>query len=168
MSMFPLVVFDEIPLSQANECLVKWGHKMGPLNRPMMGSVNSGGGNSAHALIVEGEIMAVVCTSSLITPNVAKHPEMTRSNTVELSRLCSSSPHFNRVALRLWRECVFRPLKHRFAVSYQDMGLHTGATYRNDGWKKIAESRSGTDRRSGRAGRTKAIWMFEAEVACPV
>lgn len=80
--------------------------------------------------------------------------------TVELSRLCSSSPHLCRVTLRLWREAVFRKLKKPYAISYQDAKLHTGNTYRFDGWRKIGTSRSGPDTRSGRKGRSKVIWMF--------
>lgn len=163
MSLFPLSVFDEIPLHEANTALVQWGHKMGPINRPMNGSVTSGGGDTAHGLKFCGELVAVVTTSSLISPNVAGRPDLTRENTIELSRLCSSSPHLCRVALRLWREFVFRPLRWSFAISYQDANLHTGATYRFDGWKEIGKSRSGTDARSGRKGRSKVIWMYEKE-----
>jgi hypothetical protein len=124
-----------------------------------------GGGDTAHGLKFEGELVAVVTTSNLCRENVAKHPGLTRMNTVEMSRLCSSSPFLCRVALRMWREFVFRPLKQPFAITYQDMDRHTGATYRNDGWKKIGESRSGTDSRSGRKGRNKAIWFYEARQA---
>jgi len=160
-SLFPLVWFDQIDLSVANDCLQTWGHLMGPINRPMNGSVVSGGGDTAHGLVLDGVLQAVTVTSTLIRENVAQHPEMTRENTIELSRLCSLSPHLCRVALRLWRESVFRPLRYRFAISYQDLDRHTGNTYRLDGWKVIARSRSGTDTRSGRPGRRKAIWMFE-------
>lgn len=161
MSLFPLVTFDSVSVDQANECLSEWGHKMGPINRPMNGTVISGGGNSSHALRFEGQIVAVTVTSTLIRENVAGRTDLTRANTIELSRLCSSSPHLCRVALRLWREFVFRPLKHQFAISYQDAKLHNGNTYRFDGWKEIGKSRSGTDTRSGRPGRSKVIWCFE-------
>lgn len=161
--LFPLVTFDEIPLADANRCLVEWGHKMGAINRPMNGSVTSGGGDTAHGLKFEDKLVAVTTTSSLITPNVAGRPDLTRENTIELSRLCSSSPHLCRVVLRLWREFVFRPLHWPFAISYQDSKLHTGATYRFDGWKEIGKSRSGTDTRSGRPGRSKVIWCFEKQ-----
>lgn len=160
MGMFPLVTFDEIPLADANAALVNWGHAMGPLNRPMRGSFVSGGGDTAYGLTIEGTLLAVVTMSSLIRENVAGRPDLTRDNTVELSRLCSSSPHLCRVALRLWREAVFRKLKTPYAISYQDAKLHTGNTYRFDGWKKIGTSRSGPDARSGRKGRSKVIWMF--------
>lgn len=158
--LFPLVTFDEIPLARANECLVAWGHKMGPINRPMNGSVVSGGGDTAHGLTFEGQLVAITTTSSLVSPNVAGRPDLNRSNTIELSRLCASSPHLCRVALRLWREFVFRPLDEPFAMSYQDANLHTGATYKNDGWQIIGKSRSGTDTRSGRKGRSKVIWLY--------
>src|SRR5271154_2656092 len=112
--MFPLVTFDEIPLERANECLVAWLHKMGPINRPNFG------GETSHGLSYQGELVAITTTSSLISANVANRDDLTRANTIELSRLCSSSPHLCRVALRLWREFVFRPLKYQFAISYQD------------------------------------------------
>lgn len=162
--LFPLVLFDEIDFDLANDRLVEWGHKIGAINRPMNGSVVSGGGDTAHGLTICGELVAVTVTSSLVSPNVANRKDLTRENTIELSRLCSSSPHLCRVALRLWREAVFRPLKYPFAISYQDKNLHSGNTYRFDGWKVIGESRSGTDTRSGRKGRSKVIWCFEKGV----
>ncbi|HEY0983544.1 hypothetical protein [Schlesneria sp.] len=161
--LFPLVTFDEILLEQANNALLAWGHKMGPINRPMNGSVVSGGGDTAHGLMFEGELVAVTTTSTLIRSNVAARPDLNRTNTIELSRLCSCSPHLCRVALRLWREFVFKPLQIPFAISYQDKKLHTGATYKNDGWSRIGESRSGPDTRSGRQGRSKVIWMYAAD-----
>lgn len=159
--LFPLSAFDETDIDHANRCLIEWGHKMREINRPMNGTVVSGGGDTAHALQYEGRIVAVTVTSTLISENVAGRPDLVRSNTVELSRLCSSSPHLCRMALRLWREFVFRPLKYQFAMSYQDANLHKGSTYRNDGWKIIGKSRSGTDTRSGRKGRSKIIWLYE-------
>jgi hypothetical protein len=153
--MFPLAAFDHIDLATANELLEAWGHKMGPLNR----------GNSAalhcHALYAHAQPTAVVCTSSLIRECVGGgNQHLTRANTVELSRLCASNKWANRVALRLWRELVFPQLGYAHAISYQDAALHTGATYRMDGWKAIGTSSSGTDSRSGRKGRRKRIWLW--------
>jgi hypothetical protein len=153
--MFPAVVFDSVPLVEANRMLVDWGHKMGALER----------GNSAalqcHALFVHGEPMAVVCTSSLIREVVGgglRH--LTRQNTVELSRLCAAERWACRVALRLWREVVFPGTGYVHAITYQDTALHTGNLYRFDGWHRAGYSSSGTDSRSGRKGRRKAIWLW--------
>lgn len=160
MSLFPLVTFDQINLETANRLLVLWQHQMGPLNRPMNGGLLSGGGDVAHGLQFEGEFVAVTTTSSLIRENVAGFPHLNRSNTVELSRLCACRPGLCRVALRLWREFVFAPLGIPWAISYQDHHRHTGDVYRFDGWTKIGASRSGPDRRSGRKGRNKRIWLW--------
>lgn len=155
MSLFPLATFDEIELAEANELLIRWAHKMGPLNR----------GNSSalhcHALFCNGEPVAVVTTSILIRETVAGLPYTNRANTIELSRLCAGAPWACRVALRLWREVVFPATGYRYAVSYQDANLHTGNVYRFDGWKRVAYSHSGTDSRSGRKGRNKYVWLWE-------
>ncbi len=44
--------------------------------------------------------------------------------------------------------------------SYQDADMHSGNTYRFDGWTRIGFSSSGTDIRSGRKGRRKWIWHW--------
>lgn len=161
-ALFPLATFDAISINEANRLLAEWGHAMGPLNRPMQGSLLSCGGDAAHALFHEGRPVAVVTTSNLIGSHVAGHPEMTRENTCELSRLCASRRDLCRVALRLWREFVWSPMSGRFpwAISYQDANLHKGDVYRFDGWEAIGASRSGADRRSGRQGRNKVIWRW--------
>lgn len=152
--MFPLISFEAIELSAANELLVLWNHKMGPITR----------GNAvgwSHALFHEGKPVAVVCTASLIREVVGGGLAwMDRGNTIELGRLCAARPGLCRVALRLWREFVFPSLGYTYAISYQDADLHTGHTYRNDGWKRCGYSRSGTDSRSGRKGRNKWIWVW--------
>jgi antitoxin VapB len=156
MSMFPAATFDAITLAEANRCLIEWGHRMGPLER----------GNSAalhcHALIVHGVVVGLACTSSLIRECVGGGlGHMTRGNTVELSRLCALEPWACRVVLRLWREVVFPQLGYRWAISYQDADIHTGNTYRFDGWRREGFSSSGTDQRSGRRGRRKWIWVWQ-------
>lgn len=155
--MFPLASFDSVDLSLGNELLGRWGHRMGPLER----------GNSqaehCHLLRVHGEPVAVACTSSLIRERVGGGlGYMTRANTVELSRLCAGEPWANRVALRLWRECVFPGTGATWAISYQDADMHSGNTYRFDGWRRAGFSSSGTDSRSGRKGRRKWIWVWPA------
>lgn len=91
---------------------------------------------------------------------------MTRANAVELSRLCAERKHLCRVALRLWREFVFPALSADVAISYQGADLHTGATYRFDGWQRAAYARAGgDDPRSGRKARNKWIWIWPPEAA---
>lgn len=156
----PIVAVREIELSDANRALVDWGHRMGACRRPH-------GNRWAHGLFADSELVAVTVTCSLISPTCAG---LDRSEAVELARLCAERPDLCRVMLRLWREFIFPPLsKHRgfqWAVSYQDEALHTGDTYRFDGWVRLKErARSGTDTRSGRPGRTKAIWGWHADPA---
>jgi antitoxin VapB len=151
--MFPLVTFDSIPLNEANQLLVKWGHKMGPINRPM-------GIAQAHGLIYDQQLVAVVISADLVSPTVGGASFLNRDNAIELARVCAREKDWNRVALRLWRLAVFPGFKKNYAVSYQDAKLHTGDLYRFDGWTKCGYSHSGTDRRSGRKGRDKFIWVW--------
>ena len=156
----PLVTFDQIDLSEANACLRSWGHKMGEFRR----------GNDSqdvhYAMFEEGRPVAVTLASGLVRECVGGDgaEQLNRSNTIELARLCAARPHLCRAALRLWREFVFPRLGYRFAMSYQDADLHNGNTYRFDGWQRIAFARGGgTDARSGRKGRDKWVWVWEAQ-----
>lgn len=155
MSMFlpPLADFEQITLEQANECLVAWGHKMGPLNRPT-------GGGWVHALRHHGKPVAIAAADVLIRETSAG---FTRDEAIELARVCAVRRDLNRVVLRLWREFVFPCLGRPWAVSYQDAALHSGDLYRFDGWVKVGRSSSGTDKRSGRKGRNKVIWGWCAD-----
>lgn len=154
--IFPDVVFRPIDRGTLNQCLVAWGHKMGPVRRPTVGW--------SHALLVDGEPVAVVATDTLIRPRVAG---LSRHDAIELSRLCAARPDLSRVILRLWRGLVFPILCQEcgfvWAVSYQDAAIHSGNLYRFDGWVRLATSRSGTDPRSGRKGRRKVIWGWRDE-----
>lgn len=150
-----LVSFDPIPLADANHYLMSWGHQMGELHRGNQGAL-------CHALFHGGHPVAVTTASRLIAPVVGNCPWLTRDRAIELSRLCAERAGLCRVALRLWREFVFPALGFPFAVSYQDADLHTGATYRFDGWQRVGKSRSGTDTRSGRPGRNKWVWQWPA------
>jgi hypothetical protein len=48
----------------------------------------------------------------------------------------------------------------------QDAAQHRGNLYRFDGWRRAGYSRAGgTDRRSGRPGRHKWIWVWPPEAA---
>lgn len=63
MSFLPFVTFDAVSLEVANAQLQKWGHRMGPINRPMSDTV-------AFALMHEGRPVAVTTHSGLIRENV--------------------------------------------------------------------------------------------------
>lgn len=151
--LIPSVSFVAITLAEANRLLELWGHKMGPCQR----------GNSrgwSHALVHEGEAVAVTITATLIRETVGGAPHLNRGNCIELARLCACRPSLCRVVLRLWREFVFPALPYEFAMSYQDADLHSGNTYRFDGWERVSYSSSGPDTRSGRKGRRKWVWVW--------
>jgi hypothetical protein len=156
----PMVTFEPVQLAYANEMLSVWGHKMGPCVR----------GNArgwSHALIHEGNPVAVCITATLIRDAVGNAPGLNRTNTIELARLCASRSGLCRVAIRLWREFVFPALGYEYAISYQDADIHNGNTYRFDGWQRVARSRSGTDSRSGRIGRDKWVWLYPRDPLRP-
>lgn len=155
--LLPPVTFEQIALTEANACLIAWGHKMGPLER----------GDADHmphfVLRHEGRPVAVAMASRLVREVVGGgNQHLTRANTCELSRLCAERPGLSRVALRLWREFTFPQLGYTHAISYQDADMHSGNTYRFDGWERIGFSSSGTDQRSGRKGRRKWIWLWSS------
>lgn len=153
--MFPLASLEPIPVARANELLAQWEHAMGPCNRPWQASA------FAHALLVHGEPVAVTITAGLIASRVAGVANVTRDNAVELARLCSSERWACRVMLRLWREVIWPGTGADYAVSYQDADLHSGNTYRFDGWQRVAYARAGgTDRRTGRKARNKWVWIW--------
>lgn len=149
----PIAALVPITLDQANELLIAWEHKMGPLNR-------GNGYWRCYALLHNELPVAVATTSTLIRETVATLPMLNRNNAIELSRLCAIRPGLCRVMLRMWREFVFPTLKFPYAISYQDADAHTGNTYRFDGWKRAGYSHSGTDSRSGRKGRDKWVWVW--------
>ncbi len=149
----PAVAFDPIDVREMNTCLVAWGHKMGPLNRPA-------GVQHAYGLIVGGSIVGVVGTSDLAAERVSG---FNRQQAIELSRVCAERPDICRILVRLWREFVFPHFSQPWAVSYQDAALHSGDLYRFDGWIRLSRSHSGADTRSGREGRDKWIWGWRAD-----
>ena len=153
-SFLPLCSFERIELVQANKLLLDWQHKMGALQRGNQDAI-------CYGLFHEGVPVAVTTASNLITSHAGGGLDyLKRENTIELSRLCASRSGLCRVALRLWREFVFQFLPFEYALSYQDADLHSGNTYRFDGWQRLGYSRSGTDTRSGRPGRNKWIWVY--------
>jgi hypothetical protein len=158
---FSIARFTPISLDEANVALTAWNHKMGVLHRGNQGAV-------CHGLFHREELVAVTTVSDLIREADLEGFAMVRSSCCELSRLCAARPGLCRVALRLWREFVFPSLGYQHAISYQDADLHSGNTYRFDGWKRIAFSCSGTDAQSGRKGRRKWIWVWPPSGENPV
>jgi hypothetical protein len=155
MNLFrPTASFESASLEAVNLLLEKWGHKMGPLRRGNQGAI-------CHILFHGDEPVAVTCASTLIASVVGGGlQELTRDNSVELSRLCAVRSGLCRVALRLWREFVFPALGYKHAISYQDADLHNGHTYRFDGWQRAARSRSGVNTRNQKPGRDKWVWVY--------
>lgn len=53
-----------IPLTrgQANDCLTRWEHVLGPCDRPFE--------QNQHGLVVAGEIIAVTVTGGIVSPNL--------------------------------------------------------------------------------------------------
>lgn len=144
----------QIERKDADRALVAWEHKMGPCNRPM-------GVLKAHGLFAHGKLCAVTVTADLVAASCAG---LSREHAVELARLCAERSDLCRVMLRLWREFVFPYFGREWAVSYQDEALHSGDTYRFDGWVRLQEhASSGTDQRSKRKGRTKTVWGWHAD-----
>lgn len=158
----PMVGVYPIDPDYANVLLVKWKHKLGPVNRPFR--------QEAFALEMDGEPIAVAVSGSIVNGPVAgyEHDEV-----VELTRLASSVSWANRIMLRVWREvCAPRwkcwPVKA--AVSYSHNALHAGSLYRLDGWEAVktdaggrtAMLNRGQRRYTGedpRAGK-KTLWVW--------
>jgi antitoxin VapB len=149
------VTWRGIGLPEANAALEAWSHKMGGMHRPCAADV------AAHGLLHDGRLVAVACTAGLIRETVAGAPWLNRGNAVELARLCADRTSLCRVALRLWRVFTFPTFGRAYAVSYQDADLHSGNTYRFDGWQRVSFARAGgEDRRSGRKARNKWVWVW--------
>ena len=151
----PLASFDLIGREEANECLERWGHKMGPLNRPLFRAPID------YGLREKGELIAVACSDTLIRETCG----LDRQTGFELSRLCAAAPRLSRVMLRLWTEIgypeICRAWGPKWAISYQDATQHKGDLYRFDGWVRLGYSSGGADPRAGAGtvnARRRVIW----------
>lgn len=142
---------DEI--AEANDLLVRWGHKLGKVERPFR--------QEAYALEVDGVPISVAISASTVSKTVrgaltrkvngGKRGETfevpvcyRRTEVVELARLGSDPayPWASRVMLRLWRSVLAQrwdcwPVVA--AVSYSHNRYHDGELYRFDGWELINE-----------------------------
>jgi antitoxin VapB len=158
MLITPVCHIEAIDRDRLNSLLVEWGHKMGPYNRPSYAI------EAHHALMHHGTPVAVTAASDTVREVVGK-TGIRRDQCVELARLCACRPHLCRAMLRLWREFIapaVAAVHHRqIAISYQDADLHSGQTYRFDGWRVIGRGGGGgTDARTGRRSRDLRIWAY--------
>lgn len=156
MLVAPIAHVEAIDRSELNRLLEAWEHRMGLLTRPCYAI------EAHHALFQNGEPVAVTAAGDTVR-EVIGQTGIRRDEAVELIRLCAARRHLCRVMLRLWREMIFPPIaaRHgrRIAISYQDEALHSGDTYRFDGWIVLGKGGGGgADRRTGRAGRKMRIW----------
>jgi antitoxin VapB len=158
----PVAHIEAIDRATLNRCLSAWGHRMGEFTRPSYAI------EAHHALFHHGEPIAVTAASETVRETIGD-TGISRFEVVELARLCAMRPHLSRPMLRLWRELLFPDIAaahgRAFAVSYQDEALHTGDVYRHDGWLKIGKGgRGGPDSRTGRLGRSLAIWGWPRKI----
>lgn len=162
----PIAHLEAIDRAAANELLDAWGHRMGAYARPNFTI------EAHHALFEHGQPVAVAMAGETVREVIGK-TGLRRDQCVELVRLCAARPGLCRVMLRLWREMVFPALSEvhtrPFAVSYQDESLHSGDTYRFDGWVPIGKGGGGgPDSRTGRLGRKMKIWGWPQSIAAAV
>jgi len=134
MLILPVVHIEAIDRAELNRWLSAWGHRMGEFHRPSYAI------EAHHALMHNGRPVAVTAASETVR-EVVGQTGIRREQCVELARLCAARPHLCRAMLRLWREFVFPAVadvhRRQIAISYQDADLHTGQTYRFDGWRMI-------------------------------
>jgi hypothetical protein len=172
------VALQEIPLGDANDLLVAWGHYLGACRRPF--------GEQAWGLLVDGRPVAVAVSASIVSAQVSRYApdpgdlvpveSWGRSELVELARLCAADRWATRVMVRLWREVAapawpYWPVTAAVAYSHNDR--HEGRIYRFDGWERIT-ARAGTSggggawtrpRRQGDAARgAKTLWLWRYHV----
>jgi antitoxin VapB len=142
MLIDPLVSFDLIDRDEANECLVRWGHKMGANNRPLYRAPIDFG------LREMGELQGVICCDTLIRETCG----LNRHTGFELSRLCAAAPRISRALIRLFTEfaypAIVRTWGTPWAISYQNAKMHRGDLYRFDGWLRLRETSGGSDPRA--------------------
>ena len=158
----PFVSFDTIGRDEMNDCLVAWGHQMGPIERPEYRRPVD------FVLRENGEPVAVMAADPLIRPTCG----FTRADAFELSRLCAARHGLCSMAMKLWRTfaypAIVRAWGAPWVVSYQDAARHTGTLYRFDHWLIVGYSTSGSDPRAlpGTASvRRKKIWGWNADAA---
>lgn len=129
----PIAGVYPIGMGEANELLVRWEHRLGPINRPFR--------SEAYALMLDQRPVAVAVSTSIVNGPVAGYE---RQEVVELGRLCAEPGNrwANRVMLRVWREVAAPRWKCwpvKAAVSYSHNAMHRGDILRTDGWTKVRD-----------------------------
>ena len=166
----PVAGLTKVDLDWANVLLARWGHNLGPVNRPFR--------SEAWVLEIESVAVAVAVSASIVSEHVTgtDHGEavtLRRDEVVECARLCSDPAQnwATRPMLRLWREVAaprWACWPVRTAVSYSQNQRHEGNLYRWDGWTKIADncgsSGGGAWSRKRQAGDAvhgkKSLWIW--------
>lgn len=158
----PFVSFDTIDRDEMNACLVRWDHRMGPINRPEYAKPID------FALRKHGQPVAVIASDTLIRATCG----FDRTHAFELSRLCGPEHGMCADAMWMWRHFAYPIISKAWGtpwvISYQDAARHKGFLYRYDNWLVVGYSTSGRDPRAlpGTATvRRKVIWGWNADVA---
>lgn len=158
----PLISFDLIGRDEANDCLERWGHRMGPINRPIFRAPMDFG------LREMGELQGVICCDTLIRETCG----FTRRDAFELSRMCAAAPRINRALIRLFTEFAFPAVTRAWgtpwAISYQNAKMHRGDLYRFDGWLRLRETCGGADPRAAKStvsAQKRVIWGWHPSSA---
>lgn len=157
-----LLSLDRIDRAELNTCLVAWGHRHGPIERPTFREPLDFG------FYHRGRLAAVIAADTLIRPTCG----LDRQHAFELSRLCAAPESGVRAseALWMWRHFAY-PLIMRawgagWAISYQDAQQHQGHLYRYDGWLRMGFTRSGRDPRAAPGTvsvRNKVVWGWSGD-----
>lgn len=163
----PMVGLTRLEMHDVNRLLVRWGHRLGAINRPFT--------VQGFALELDGDPISVAVSASTVSETVAG---LRRTEVVECARLCSARPWANRLMIRLWREvCAPRwpdwPVVA--AVSYSQNAQHRGDLYRFDGWSPV-NTKTGTSSRGGAWTRKryatdavmgpKTLWVWPYQTVC--
>lgn len=178
---FPVAGLATVPLAAANDLLTRWGHYLGPVNRPF--------GSQCWVFDVDGMPASVAVSASIVSPfirtieriplweladgkpgrhagDLARIVRIPRGDIVELARLCSAPGQrwATRPMLRLWREVAaprwpYWPVTH--AIAYSQNSRHDGSIYRFDGWTRVKADAA----RSGGAGTRS--WSQPVRVGDP-
>jgi hypothetical protein len=100
MLVAPVQYIEAIDRAELNRLLVRWGHRMGPYERPKYAF------EAHHAMFERGEPVAVAAAGETVR-EVVGHTGIRRAACVELIRLCAARPGLCRPMLRLWRGMLF-------------------------------------------------------------
>lgn len=148
-----LVELVPIRTQEANQLLLRWGHRPLPAGRPF--------GLAAYALSVGGRPVSVAASAA--TDRIAR-AGCFRTRVVECVGLCSApgcdwaAP----VMLRLWREVCARRWPYwpvDAAVARTATGDQTAEIFSRDGWESFLLCRGGADDMT-EAGSSSTLWVW--------